>query len=255
MSTTEAQAAGPDARVRKVAMKLEVHVIPDPTSTDSTSSMNALGWRLDDDVAPVVSVRNVQFTPAGSGTSVTFGKGLTAAAPGSARAGLIVSDIEAAHGELVVRGIDASDVWHGPPFPPTLGNPASIPSAPAMGRSSPSTIPTAICGWSRRSRRGSPAGSTRWHRVRVDGGSGGRASACRGHGRARAAHGAAARGGAGRAGARRGPGRLVRVVHGGGAGRDRAYVPTSRPAQRERGGHHGVPGRVRDRGAGRHAGV
>jgi hypothetical protein len=32
-----------------------------------------------------------------SGTSVTFGKGLTAAAPTSALAGLIVSDIEAAH--------------------------------------------------------------------------------------------------------------------------------------------------------------
>ena len=44
-------------------------------------------------------------------------RGLAAAAPGSALAGLIVSDIEAAHRELVGRGIDASDVWHGPPFP------------------------------------------------------------------------------------------------------------------------------------------
>jgi len=32
--------------------------------------------------------------------------------------GLIVSDIEAAHDELASRGIDASEVWHGPPFPP-----------------------------------------------------------------------------------------------------------------------------------------
>jgi hypothetical protein len=32
--------------------------------------------------------------------------------------GLIVSDIEAAHGELVGRGIDASDIWRGPPVPP-----------------------------------------------------------------------------------------------------------------------------------------
>ena len=45
------------------------------------------------------------------------------------------------------------------PSPPRPGNPASIPSAPATGRSSPSTIPTAMCGWSRRSRHGSPAGS------------------------------------------------------------------------------------------------
>jgi hypothetical protein len=37
--------------------------------------------------------------------------------PGSAEGGLVVSDIEAAHDELVGRGIDASEVWHGPPFP------------------------------------------------------------------------------------------------------------------------------------------
>src|SRR5205823_6699330 len=30
---------------------------------------------------------------------------------------LVVSDIEAAHDELARRGIDVSDVWHGPPFP------------------------------------------------------------------------------------------------------------------------------------------
>jgi hypothetical protein len=37
--------------------------------------------------------------------------------PGSAEATLTVSDIMAAHDEVVGRGIDASDVWHGPPFP------------------------------------------------------------------------------------------------------------------------------------------
>jgi len=34
------------------------------------------------------------------------------------RGGLIVSDIETARDELVGRGIDASEVWHGAPFPP-----------------------------------------------------------------------------------------------------------------------------------------
>jgi catechol 2,3-dioxygenase-like lactoylglutathione lyase family enzyme len=76
-----------------------------------------LSWRLDDDVAPMDGLRIVQFTPPGSGTSVTFGLGLTTAAPGSAGGGLIVSDIEAAHAELVGRGIEVSDIWHGPPFP------------------------------------------------------------------------------------------------------------------------------------------
>jgi hypothetical protein len=30
---------------------------------------------------------------------------------------LVVSDVEAAHDELAGRGIEVSDVWHGPPFP------------------------------------------------------------------------------------------------------------------------------------------
>jgi hypothetical protein len=33
------------------------------------------------------------------------------------RGWLIVSDIEAAHNELIGGGVDASEVWHGPPFP------------------------------------------------------------------------------------------------------------------------------------------
>lgn len=31
---------------------------------------------------------------------------------------MIVSDIEAARAELVRREIEASEMWHGPPFPP-----------------------------------------------------------------------------------------------------------------------------------------
>ena len=118
MSTTEVHTASPDARVGKVDMKLEVHVIPVSDVDRSKQFYERLGWRLDDDAAPLEGLRIVQFTPPGSGTSITFGTGLTAAAPGSALAGLVVSDIEAAHDELVGRDIDASDVWHGPPFPP-----------------------------------------------------------------------------------------------------------------------------------------
>jgi hypothetical protein len=43
---------------------------------------------------------------------------ITTAAPGSAEDGLIVSDIEAARDELTGRGIEASQIWHGSPFPP-----------------------------------------------------------------------------------------------------------------------------------------
>jgi hypothetical protein len=92
-----------------------------------------LGWRLDADDAPAKNVRIVQFTPPGSGCSVTFGNGLTAAAPGSAAAALIVSDIEAAHDELIRRGIDASEMWHGAPFPPEARLPGPDPKRTSYG--------------------------------------------------------------------------------------------------------------------------
>ena len=101
----------------RINMKLEVDIIPVSDVDRSKQFYKRLGWRLDADDAPLDGLRIVQFTPPGSGCSVTFGKGLTSAAPGSAEAGLVVSDIEAAHEEFVGRGIDASEVWHGPPVP------------------------------------------------------------------------------------------------------------------------------------------
>ena len=146
MSPTEVTSVSSETSVRGITMKLEIDVIPVSDVDRSKGFYQQLGWRLDDDAAPLDGLRIVQFTPPGSGTSITFGKGLTTAAPGSAEAGLTVSDIEAAHDGLVGRAIDVSDVWHGPPFPPRRGNPAPTPNAPATGRSSPSMILTAIHG-------------------------------------------------------------------------------------------------------------
>jgi len=106
-----------DATATKVAMNLEIDVIPVSDVERSKQFYQRLGWRFDDDVAPAKDVRIVQFTPPGSGCSITFGNGLTAAAPGSATGALIVSNIETAHEEIVRRGIDASEMWHGAPFP------------------------------------------------------------------------------------------------------------------------------------------
>jgi len=53
------------------------------------------------------------LTPPGSGCSVQFGAKITSAAPGSAKGlYLIVSDVEAARGELVARGVAVSEVFH-----------------------------------------------------------------------------------------------------------------------------------------------
>src|ERR1700745_3167659 len=116
-----------------VKMNLEIDIIPVSDVDRAKGFYNQLGWRLDDDVAPMDGLRIVQFTPPGSGTSITFGLGLTTAAPGSAEGGLIVSDIEAAHAELAGRGIEGSDIWHGPPFPGAARAPGPDPERASYG--------------------------------------------------------------------------------------------------------------------------
>jgi catechol 2,3-dioxygenase-like lactoylglutathione lyase family enzyme len=107
-----------DAGVARIDMKLEVSLIPVSDVDRAKEFYTRLGWRLDDDLVVGDDFRVVQMTPPGSGSSISFGKGVTSAAPGSFRGGLIVSDIEAAHKELVSRGLNASEVFHGSPFSP-----------------------------------------------------------------------------------------------------------------------------------------
>ena len=132
MSTTESHIAG-DTSVGRVDMRLEVDIIPVSDVDRAKQFYQRLGFRLDADDAPMDGLRIVQFTPPGSGTSVTFGLGLTTAAPGSAEGGLIVSDIEAAHQQLAGRGIEVSDMWHGPPFPVEARQPGPDPERTSYG--------------------------------------------------------------------------------------------------------------------------
>src|SRR5215472_8689620 len=133
MSTTERHNASDSASVGKVDLKLEVMIIPVSDVDRAKEFYERLGFRLDADDAPMDGLRIVQFTPPGSGTSVTFGVGITTAAPGSAGGGLIVSDIEAAHDELAGRGIEVSDIWHGPPFPVEARQPGVDPEHTSYG--------------------------------------------------------------------------------------------------------------------------
>jgi catechol 2,3-dioxygenase-like lactoylglutathione lyase family enzyme len=101
-------------QVRTSDMKLEVIVIPVADVDRSKAFYGGLGWRLDADFGFDDGFRVVQFTPPGSGTSVIFGKNVTAAAPGSVRGlYLIVSDIEVAHKELLSCGVEVSEPFHG----------------------------------------------------------------------------------------------------------------------------------------------
>jgi catechol 2,3-dioxygenase-like lactoylglutathione lyase family enzyme len=133
MSATELHDLSHDEAAGTVDMHLEVQIIPVSDVDRSKEFYQRLGWRLDDDVAPLDGLRIVQFTPPGSAASVTFGTGLTTGAPGSAEGGLIVSDIVAAHDELGGRGIDVSDIWHGPPFPVEARQPGPDPERTSYG--------------------------------------------------------------------------------------------------------------------------
>jgi catechol 2,3-dioxygenase-like lactoylglutathione lyase family enzyme len=100
-------------RGHRVDMKLEVVVIPVSDVERAKEFYGSLGWRLDADFAAGDYFRVIQFTPPGSGSSVIFGKNITAAAPGSAQGlYLIVSDIEAAREEMLGRGVEVSEVFH-----------------------------------------------------------------------------------------------------------------------------------------------
>ncbi len=74
-----------------------------------------IGWRLNIDRSAGEDFRLVQFTPPGSSCSVHFGKNVTSAAPGSAKAFLVVADIEAARDQFVASGVEVGEFFHDGP--------------------------------------------------------------------------------------------------------------------------------------------
>ncbi|WP_308257935.1 VOC family protein [Pseudonocardia lacus] len=93
--------------------KLEVVVVPVSDVDRAKRFYQSLGWRLDADFVTGPDFRVVQLTPPDSECSIIFGAGVTTAAPGSMQGlQLTVVDIEAAHADLVGRGIDVDKVFH-----------------------------------------------------------------------------------------------------------------------------------------------
>jgi len=92
---------------------LEVVVVP-VSDVDRAKAFYSgqLGFHVDHDTRVSEGNRIVQLTPPGSGCSVVIGEGLVPdMTPGSLRGlQLVVPDIQAAHAELVERGVDVSDV-------------------------------------------------------------------------------------------------------------------------------------------------
>ena len=101
--------------VNKVNMRLEVVIIPVSNVDRAKGFYESIGWRLDIDRSAGEDYRLVQFTPPGSSCSVHFGKNVTSAAPGSAKAFLVVPDIVAARDQLVAAGIEVGEFFHDGP--------------------------------------------------------------------------------------------------------------------------------------------
>jgi len=92
--------------------KLELVAIPvsDPDRAKAFY-VDKVGFVADHDHRVSDDLRFIQLTPRGSACSIAFGQGLSDAEPGSVQGlQLVVSDIEAAHADLVARGVGVSDV-------------------------------------------------------------------------------------------------------------------------------------------------
>jgi len=97
----------------KIDLKLEVAVVPVDDVDRAKKFYAGLGWRVDIDVAHGDTFRGVQVTPPNSHSSIIFGKNLTPAAPGSVQGLILVVDaIEAARGDLLAHGVEASSPFH-----------------------------------------------------------------------------------------------------------------------------------------------
>jgi catechol 2,3-dioxygenase-like lactoylglutathione lyase family enzyme len=97
-------------------MKLELVAVP-VSDVDRAKAfyVEQVGFNADHDHAVSDDVRFVQLTPPGSACSITIGKGVTSAAPGSVEGlQLVVADADAARDELAGRGVEVSAVQEFP---------------------------------------------------------------------------------------------------------------------------------------------
>ncbi|MEA2443017.1 MAG: hypothetical protein QOJ12_309 [Thermoleophilales bacterium] len=92
--------------------KLELIIVPvSDVDRAKTFYVDKCGFNEDHDHKVSDEVRFVQITPPGSACSISFGKGLTDAEPGSVRGlQVVVDDADAAHADLSSRGVPVSDV-------------------------------------------------------------------------------------------------------------------------------------------------
>ncbi len=99
-------------------MNWELQLVAIPVSDVDRAKefyVDKLGFNPDHDHRVSDDIRFVQLTPPGSACSIAIGDGVVDAPPGSVMGmQLVVPDIEAAHSQLVQRGVEVSDVQQFP---------------------------------------------------------------------------------------------------------------------------------------------
>jgi catechol 2,3-dioxygenase-like lactoylglutathione lyase family enzyme len=118
MSSTDvtSESATASAPPKPGELRLESISLPVSDVDRAKAFYASLGWREDADFDISEDFRVVQFTPPGSGCSIAFGKGVITAEPGSIeRLEVAVYDIAAAREDLISRGVEVSDLFHGTP--------------------------------------------------------------------------------------------------------------------------------------------
>ena len=94
--------------------KLEVVVVP-VSDVDRAKHFYAeqVGFHVNVDRQVTDTFRVVQLTPPGSGCSIALLSGMGEMAPGTLKGvQLVVADVQAAHDELVARGVEVTPVRH-----------------------------------------------------------------------------------------------------------------------------------------------
>ncbi len=92
--------------------KLELIIVP-VSDVDRAKAFytEKIGFNADHDARVSDTLRFVQLTPPGSACSIAIGEGITPAPPGSVQGlQMVVSDVHAAHDQLVERGVDVGPV-------------------------------------------------------------------------------------------------------------------------------------------------
>jgi catechol 2,3-dioxygenase-like lactoylglutathione lyase family enzyme len=105
--------AAPSTSPATAPLRFEVAIVRVGDVDRAKAFYERLGWRLDADFTLDEQTRIVQFTPPQSPASIQFGTNVTAMTTPLDSLYLVVDDIEAARAQLIDRGVEVSEIWHG----------------------------------------------------------------------------------------------------------------------------------------------